>query len=154
MRRYEILPIIDVLTRGLNELHKLMKEERSILYEDKIKDYANFISNTKNNLPTTPIVGAFYCPITLIASPIIGLLNIQQTNSLVKYVGYKSDTKKFEFIKHDGTIIKFPAATQETIDLKDLVIDTCLFTEVQDAEHFITLLSLQFSDWRLSIHHQ
>lgn len=141
-------PIIDVMDSSITEMHNIMQTEQRALYEnnESVIQYQSFIDRVRESVSSTPIVGQQYVPLSLNSTPIAHLIIVTQSTRLMEFV--KQIDKKYQF-KLNNQIIKFPAASDTSMNLGDLQLDTFLFKDVDSVEQTITMLSLTFSNWHI-----
>jgi hypothetical protein len=151
MRFYEIqnLPVYDVTNALIGDMHRLLETCKSKIFENNSDTltYKQFIHNQKLLLDTNPIVGNSYAPIGLNASPIQQAVSIQQPPGPMEFVK-TIPGRRFQFLYQNKLII-YPKASDTTIDLGEMLMDTLLYTSMSDANQFITLFTLKFGDWTI-----
>ena len=154
MRLYEFTHnnIIDMEKRsciGLEEaLVKRSRWVRNFIYEDSqdVKDYKETIAIEKQHTEhyTNLIAGNVYFPMSLRGAPFQQTVYIHIPSKNVKYI--KLDGVDLVF-KNVNKICRFRITKNNAAG----TIETLLFRDKAEADHFITLLKTKFGSWYIPV---
>lgn len=142
MRLNEI-KVIDLAEEAYFDLHSTLKKYKLLENNNDNRLFVEFIDSEKSSLNPLSIGGIYY-PLYLHSAPVANFIKGKYISISGKYI--KEENQRFVFETASG-ITKFPADK----NLGDGRIDLFNFNNLNDQQHFLSMLTLKFGNWNINV---